>query len=56
MQFVSATNTYARAWARCSSCSGTWSRTPDGNGDGIADPQNVYDASLAAARYLCAAG
>ena len=27
----------------------------DGNGDGLADPHNVYDASLAAARYLCAA-
>jgi hypothetical protein len=28
----------------------------DGNGDGRADPQNVYDASLTAARYLCANG
>lgn len=27
----------------------------DGNGDGIADPQNIYDAALSAARYLCAA-
>ncbi len=26
---------------------------PDGNGDGQSDPQNVYDAALAAARYLC---
>ncbi len=26
----------------------------DGNGDGEADPQNIYDASLASARYLCA--
>lgn len=26
----------------------------DGNDDGITDPENVYDASLAAARYLCA--
>lgn len=25
----------------------------DGNGDETIDPQNVYDASLAAARYLC---
>jgi hypothetical protein len=25
----------------------------DGNGDGIADPSNIYDASLAAAGYLC---
>ena len=26
----------------------------DGNGDGETDPQNIYDAALAAARYLCA--
>lgn len=25
----------------------------DGNGDGIADPNNVFDAALAAARHLC---
>lgn len=28
----------------------------DANGDGRADPANVYDATLAAARYLCAGG
>ncbi|HMA47226.1 MAG TPA: lytic murein transglycosylase, partial [Frankiaceae bacterium] len=28
----------------------------DGNGDGRADPDNVYDAALAAAGYLCRAG
>lgn len=28
----------------------------DGNGDGVADPNNVYDAALAAAHYLCADG
>jgi membrane-bound lytic murein transglycosylase B len=34
----------------------TWSRyAADGNGDGVADPQNVYDAALAAAHYLCTA-
>lgn len=27
----------------------------DGNGDGAADPHNIYDAALAAAGYLCAA-
>lgn len=33
----------------------TWkSYGMDGNKDGKADPENVYDASLAAARYLCA--
>ena len=35
----------------------TWARwKADGNGDGIADPQNIDDAALAAARYLCADG
>jgi hypothetical protein len=35
----------------------TWVRyASDGNGDGTADPDNVYDAALAAARYLCAGG
>jgi len=28
----------------------------DGNGDGVADPQNIDDAALAAGRYLCAGG
>lgn len=28
----------------------------DGNADGVADPQHIFDATLAAARYLCAAG
>ena len=28
----------------------------DGNGDGRADPGNIYDATAAAARYLCAGG
>jgi hypothetical protein len=28
----------------------------DGNGDGIADPFNIYDAALTSARYLCNAG
>jgi hypothetical protein len=35
----------------------TWTRWgADGNGDGRADPENVYDAALAAGRYLCADG
>lgn len=34
----------------------TWSRfAADGNGDGVATPFNLYDASVAAARYLCTA-
>ncbi|WP_030672453.1 lytic transglycosylase domain-containing protein [Streptomyces rimosus] len=28
----------------------------DGNGDGLADPNNIYDAALGAGRYLCANG
>lgn len=46
--------TYARAMGPMQFLPGTWSRyASDGNADGNADPQNVYDASLAAARYLC---
>ena len=34
----------------------TWTRVQlDGNGDGIANPNNVYDATLTAAEYLCRA-
>lgn len=33
----------------------TWAKwRADGNGDGITDPQNIDDASVAAAQYLCA--
>ncbi|MFC0597029.1 lytic transglycosylase domain-containing protein [Streptomyces palmae] len=41
MQFIPST------WA-------SWGR--DGNGDGAKDPNNVYDAALAAGGYLCAGG
>ncbi|MEO1061100.1 MAG: lytic murein transglycosylase [Actinomycetota bacterium] len=41
MQFIPTT------WA-------AWAR--DGNGDGIADPHHLFDASRAAASYLCRAG
>jgi membrane-bound lytic murein transglycosylase B len=35
----------------------TWKRwRADGNGDGTADPNNIYDAAEAAAHYLCASG
>ncbi|WP_078591557.1 lytic murein transglycosylase [Streptomyces megasporus] len=35
----------------------TWaSWGADGNGDGRKDPNNIYDAALAAGRYLCAGG
>lgn len=33
---------------------GTWGRwASDGTADAVADPHNLYDAALAAARYLC---
>ncbi len=49
--------TYARAIGPMQFLPGTWSRyASDGNGDGRADVQNVFDASLAAARYLCSGG
>jgi Transglycosylase SLT domain len=36
---------------------GTWARyAVDGDGDGIADPQNLFDSTLSAARYLCSGG
>jgi membrane-bound lytic murein transglycosylase B len=35
----------------------TWElRGRDGDGDGWADPQNIYDAAYSAGRYLCALG
>ncbi|MGQ4616361.1 lytic murein transglycosylase [Nocardia sp. R7R-8] len=35
----------------------TWKRYgADGNGDGIADPQNLFDAALTAGKYLCDGG
>jgi membrane-bound lytic murein transglycosylase B len=35
----------------------TWQRwAADGDGDGVQDPQDVDDAALAAARYLCSSG
>ncbi|WP_300080100.1 lytic murein transglycosylase [Propioniciclava sp.] len=35
---------------------GTWARWgSDANGDGVADPQNIDDAALSTARYLCSA-
>ena len=48
---------YARALGPMQFLPGTWSHyASDGDGDGKADVQNVYDASLAAARYLCSGG
>ncbi|MHC9294151.1 lytic transglycosylase domain-containing protein [Mycobacterium sp. LTG2003] len=48
---------YARAMGPMQFLPGTWARyASDGDGDGKADVQNVFDASLAAARYLCSGG
>jgi membrane-bound lytic murein transglycosylase B len=45
---------YARAMGPMQFLPGTWAHyASDGDGDGKADPQNLYDATLAAARYLC---
>ncbi len=36
---------------------GTWNTSGrDANGDGVRDPQNMFDASLASSGYLCRAG
>lgn len=49
--------TYARAMGPMQFLPGTWSRyASDGNGDGRAEVQNLFDATLAAARYLCSGG
>jgi hypothetical protein len=49
--------TFARAMGPMQFLPGTWARyAVDGNGDGKADVQNVFDATLAAARYLCGGG
>jgi membrane-bound lytic murein transglycosylase B len=48
---------YARAMGPMQFLPGTWARyASDGDGDGAADPQNLYDSTLAAARYLCSGG
>jgi membrane-bound lytic murein transglycosylase B len=49
--------TYARAMGPMQFLPGTWARyASDGKGDGTADPQNLFDSTLAAARYLCSGG
>jgi membrane-bound lytic murein transglycosylase B len=49
--------TYDRAVGPLQFISSTWLKwRSDGNGDGVADPNNIYDAALTAGRYLCADG
>lgn len=49
--------TYARAMGPMQFLPGTWARyASDGDGDGLADPQNLFDSTLTAARYLCSGG
>src|SRR5246500_4168666 len=48
---------YARAMGPMQFLPGTWARyASDGDGDGVADPQNLFDSTLGAARYLCSGG
>lgn len=48
---------YVRAIGPMQFLPATWARyASDGDGDGVADPQNLYDSTLAAARYLCSGG
>ncbi|GAB2642744.1 lytic transglycosylase domain-containing protein [Nocardia goodfellowii] len=45
---------YVRALGPMQFLPGTWSQyAADGNGDGVSDPHNVFDAALAAGKYLC---
>jgi hypothetical protein len=49
-------STWDRALGPMQFIPSTWrSSGVDGNGDGVADPHNIYDATLAAAGYLCRA-
>ncbi|PXX68847.1 transglycosylase protein with SLT domain [Nocardia tenerifensis] len=48
---------YVRAVGPMQFLPGTWTQyAADGNGDGVADPNNVFDAALAAGKYLCSGG
>ncbi|QLY34303.1 lytic murein transglycosylase [Nocardia huaxiensis] len=48
---------YVRAVGPMQFLPSTWSLyAADGNGDGVSDPNNVFDAALAAGKYLCSGG
>ncbi len=51
------TTTYDRVVGPMQFLPSTWALYgADGNGDGIADPNNIYDAALGTGRYLCSGG
>ncbi|MGI5218473.1 lytic transglycosylase domain-containing protein [Nocardia sp. CA-290969] len=51
------TTTHDRAVGPMQFIPETWQYyASDGNGDGVTDPQNIFDAALAAGRYLCDGG
>ncbi len=53
----SASGTWERAVGPLQFLPSTWDHwAADGDGDGVADPQDLDDAALAAGRYLCGAG
>lgn len=48
---------YAKAVGPTQFLPSTWAVLGrDGNGDGVADPQNIFDAAMSTAAYLCAHG
>ncbi|MBJ8345146.1 lytic murein transglycosylase [Antrihabitans sp. YC2-6] len=50
-------SSYVRAVGPMQFLPSTWAHyAADGNGDGAADPNNIYDAALGAAQYLCSGG
>lgn len=56
-EIIRAAAGYVRAVGPMQFLPSTWQRwASDGNGDGVRDPDNIYDAALAAGRYLCADG
>ncbi len=57
-EVIKATNgSYVRAVGPMQFLPSTWANyASDGNGDGVADPNNVFDAALAAGKYLCSGG
>jgi membrane-bound lytic murein transglycosylase B len=51
------TGSWQRATGPLQFIASTWERwKSDGDGNGVADPQDIDDAAYAAARYLCASG